>query len=257
MTDVPSPTPRTSASGAAHPRRRGRALRRVLPLLASAATVAVTVSACSSWSSMTGGPEPTAAPAPPPSDGSFTNRVKSFFSGDSGKLSSPPPSATTGAAAAEIDCPGVEYRQGAATWTVNGPAAENSALSVKYQVSFLQAGRECIAAGPNVTFKVGVQGRIVVGPAGGPGTLNVPLRYALVREGLEPKTLWTKLFLVPAAIQPGQGNLTWVHVEEEMTVPRPSEKEQEALVIYIGFDPDGASSARPKPAPKPKTARAR
>jgi hypothetical protein len=223
-------------------------VRRVVPLLASAA--AVTVAACSSWSSMTGGaaPEPAATASPASSDGSFTSRVKSFFSGDSGKLSSP---------AAEIECPSVEYRQGAATWAVNGPAAENAALSVKYQVSFLQVARECTATGPNVTFKVGVQGRIVVGPAGGPGTLNIPLRYALVREGRTPKTLWTKLFTIPVSIAPGQLNLQWVHVEEEMTVPRPSEQEQEALVIYVGFDPDGASSAKPKPAAKPKTARVR
>jgi hypothetical protein len=259
MIDVTNPTPRTAASDAVLPRKRGRALRRVLPLLASAATVAVTVAACSSWSGLTGGaaPEPAATTAPASSDGSFTSRVKSFFSGDSGKLSSPASSSTTGAAPAVIDCPGVEYRQGAATWAVNGPATENSALSVKYQVSFLQTARECIATGGNVTIKVGVQGRIVVGPAGGPGTLNVPLRYALVREGLEPKTLWTKLFMVPVSIQPGQLNLPWLHVEEEMTVPRPSAQEQEALVIYIGFDPDGGASAKPKPAAKPKTARAR
>jgi hypothetical protein len=46
-------------------------------------------------------------------------------------------------------------------------------------------------------------------------------------------------------------------VEEEMTVPRPSIEEQEALVIYVGFDPSGAGSSKPKPAAKPKTARAR
>lgn len=252
MTDV---TNSSLPSATCRPAFRGRTLRRVWPLLV---TVAVTSAGCSSWSSVTGGPEPAAATAAAPSDGSFTSRVKSFFSGDSGKLNSPPPSAaTTGAAAAtEIDCPPVDYRQGAATWTVNGTAAENAALGVKYQVSFLQTARECIAAGPNMTIKVGVQGRIVVGPSGGPGTLNVPLRYALVREGLEPKTLWTKLFMVPVAIQPGQYNLPWLHVEEEMTIPRPSEQVQDALVIYIGFDPDGASSVKQKPAAKPKTARA-
>jgi hypothetical protein len=262
MNDVTSPTSPAAASDAVLSRRHGTALRRALPLLASAATVAVTVAACSSWSSMTGGaaPEPAAATPPAPSEGSFTSRVKSFFSsGDSGKLSSPPPSSTTGAAAAsaEVECPNVEYRQGAATWAVNGPATENAALSVKYQVSFLQAARECIATGGNLTVKVGVQGRIVLGPAGGPGTLNVPLRYALVREGLEPKTLWTKLFMVPVSIEPGQLNLPWVHVEEEMTVPRPSAQDQEALVIYIGFDPDGASAKPAKAAVKPKTARTR
>jgi hypothetical protein len=261
MMDVTSPAPRTASAIAVLPRKR--AVHRILPLLASAVTVAVTAAACSSWSGLTGGaaPEATATAPPASSDGSFTSRVKSFFSGDSGKLSSPAPSSTTGAAAStEIECPSVEYRQGAATWAVNGPATENNALSVKYQVSFLQTARECIAAGGNVTIKVGVQGRIVVGPAGGPGTLNVPLRYALVREGLQPKTLWTKLFVVPVSIEPGQLNLPWLHVEEEMTVPRPSDQELEAMVIYVGFDPDGATSAKPKPARpagKPKTARTR
>jgi hypothetical protein len=240
-------------------RDRGGALYRVLPPLAGAATVAVTVAACSSWSSLTGGPAPEpAATTAPAQDGSFSSRVKSFFSGDSGKLSSAAPSSTTGAAASsDIECPGVQYRQGAATWTVNGPAVENSALSVKYQGSFLQAARECIVTGGNLTIKVGVQGRIVVGPAGSPGTLNVPLRYALVREGLQPQTLWTKLFMVPVSIQPGQPNLPWIHVEEEMMIPRPTDEDLDRYVIYIGFDPDGATSSKPKPAPKPKTARAR
>jgi hypothetical protein len=253
VTNPPSRLPRNC---------RRAALRRVWPPLAGLATVAVSVAACSSWSSLTGGtaPEPavTTAPPPPSSDGSFTGRVKSFFTGGTAQLSAPAPSSTTGAAATtEIECPGVEYRQGAASWSVNGPAGENAALSLRYQASFLQSARECIVSGPNLTIKVGVQGRLVVGPAGSPGTINVPLRYALVREGLEPKTLWTKLFMVPVSIPPGQLNLPWIHVEEEMTVPRPSDQDLEAVVIYIGFDPEGATAAKPKPAPKPKPKTAR
>ena len=260
MIDETRPILRIVMSCLTFRRNRGGALFGVLPHLAGAATVAVTVAACSSWSSLTGGPAPEpAATTAPASDGSFASRVKSFFSGGAGSAGSSAPSFTTGAAASsDIECPGVQYRQGAATWTVNGPAAENSALSVKYQGSFLQAARECIVAGGNLTIKVGVQGRIVVGPAGSPGTLNVPVRYALVREGLQPQTLWTKLFMVPVSIQSGQSNLPWIHVEEEMMIPRPSAEDLERYVIYVGFDPDGAtSSSKPKPAAKPKTARAR
>jgi hypothetical protein len=84
------------------------------------------------------------------------------------------------------------------------------------------------------------------------------LRYALVREGLEPRTLWTKLFMVPVTIPDNQLNLPWLHVEEEMTVPLPPADEVEAYVVYIGFDPDGATPPKPvKPAAKPKTARTR
>src|SRR6202035_1007061 len=149
------------------------------------------------------------------------------------------------------NCPSVEYRQGAATMAVNSPGSENTALNLRYQASFTQTARECMLRGNNLTIKVGVQGRIVVGPAGGPGPISIPLRYALVREGLQPRTLWTKLFIVPVTIPQNQLNLPWIHVEEEMTVPLPPGDEIDSYVIYIGFDPDGAAAQQPaKPAPK-------
>jgi hypothetical protein len=233
---------------------------------AGAAAVAATLAGCSSFGSLTGensppppAPASTGSTAPASSNASFTSRVKSLFSGDSGNLNSAAPQAAAGAAAtaADINCPSVEYRQGAATMAVNSPGSENAALGLRYQASFAQTARECILRGNDLTIKVGVQGRVVVGPAGGPGPISIPLRYALVREGSEPKTLWTKLFMVPVTIPESQLNLPWLHIEEEMTVPRPSGDEIDAYVIYIGFDPDGAASAKPKPAAKPRSARTR
>ena len=154
-----------------------------------------------------------------------------------------------------MDCPPVEYRQGAATLVVNGTGGEGSALGLRYQGNFVQTARECQLGGGQLTIKVGVQGRIVVGPAGAPGQITIPLRYALVREGQEQKTIWTKLFMVPVAVPGGQLNVPFIHVEEEMTVPNPPPAELDAYVIYIGFDPEGANA--PKPAAKPKTARAK
>ena len=66
-----------------------------------------------------------------------------------------------------------------------------------------------------------------------------------------PRTLWTKLFIVPVTIPQNQLNLPWLHIEEEMTVPLPPGDEIDSYVIYIGFDPDGAAAQQPaKPAPK-------
>jgi hypothetical protein len=233
------------------------ALRWCWRLPAVAATVAVTLAACSSFGGLTGdsAPPAPASTAPASSNVSFASRVKAFFSGDSGNLNSP--ALQSAAGTTEIECPGVEYRQGAATLAVNNPGAENTALSLRYQASFTQTARECILGGNSLTIKVGVQGRVVVGPAGGPGAINIPLRYALVREGAEPRTLWTKLFMVPVTIPENQLNLPWLHIEEEMTVPRPSGDEIETYVIYIGFDPEGGGAAKPKPAAKPRVARPR
>jgi hypothetical protein len=242
--------------------RHERALCRHGLTAAGAAMVAAMLAACSSTGGVSGDSAPPApastASTPPPasSNASFASRVKSFFSGGSGNLNSPAPQPAAGTAAADIECPSVEYRQGAATLAVNTPGADNTALSLRYQASFTQTARECILRGNNLIIKVGVQGRVVIGPAGVPGSIAIPLRYALVREGTEPKTLWTKLFMVPVTIPANQLNVPWLHVEEEMTVPRPSADEVEAYVIYIGFDPEGVA-AKPKPAAKPKVVRPR
>jgi hypothetical protein len=208
-------------------------------------------------------PPPAAAAATAPSaassDSSFTGRVKSLFAGPSYDLTfGATPRAPVTPPSSQVNCPFVDYRQGAATLTINAPNADNPALGLRYQGSLVQTARECFLHGNALTIKVGIEGRIVVGPAGGPGSVTVPLRYALVREGLEPKTIWTKLFLVPVAIPEGQLNVPFVHVEEEMTVPMPPSAELDTYVIYIGFDPEGAAPppAKPKPA-KSKTARSR
>jgi hypothetical protein len=204
-------------------------------------------------------PPPTAtatATASAPTSTSFTSRVKGWFTGDSGQPLAAAPSQTQ--ASTDFDCPTVDYRQGAATLTVNDPKAENVALSLKYQASFMKTARECDVHGDMVTIRVGVQGRVVVGPAGAPGTVTVPLRYALVREGIEPRTLWTKLFAIPVPMSGSQLNVPFTHVEEEMTVPIPSRGELAAYIIYIGFDPDGLKPAeKEKPVAKPRAARAR
>jgi hypothetical protein len=60
---------------------------------------------------------------------------------------------------------------------------------MKYQVTIGTTAREC-RMGPNnmVQVKVGMQGRVILGPEGGnPGTINVPLRFAVVQENREER----------------------------------------------------------------------
>lgn len=204
-----------------------------------------------------GGGTETTASAPSSTDSSFSTRVRSLFSGSSGgSLAAAPGAATPPSpgtpSSTDVNCPSVEYRQGAATLAINAPEVTNSALSLRYQGSFLQTARECIVRGGDLTIKVGVQGRIVAGPAGAPGAITLPLRYALVREGISPRTIWTKLYTVPVTMAQSELNTLFTHTEEEMTVPLPSAVELDAYVIYIGFDPDGAAPPKPPPRAKPK-----
>ena len=36
-------------------------------------------------------------------------------------------------------------------------------------------------------MKVGIQGRVILGPSGRPGQIEVPLRIAVVQEGASPR----------------------------------------------------------------------
>jgi hypothetical protein len=179
----------------------------------------------------------------------FSDRISDFISGPKPQ---PPATASGALSAEEIDCPRVDIRQGTSTLSVVDPKAESSALGLRYQGTIVRTARECTVHDKMVTIRVGVQGRIIVGPAGGPGSLTVPLRYALVKEGIEPKPIYTKLYSVPVTVESGQSNALYNHVEESMTVPMPSLIDFEDYVIYVGFDPQGAEKKPARPAAKPR-----
>jgi hypothetical protein len=167
----------------------------------------------------------------------LTEKFSSLFS----TSAAPTSQAAAETALAEHECPALDIRQGASTLIVNAPAAEPSALTVRYQTSFTRAARECAVVGRSMTMKVGIQGRVIVGPAGGPGKLDVPLRIAVVHESAEPKTIMTKLQRIPVVVGDGQTNVPFTHIEEALTFPLPPRGTLESYIVYIGFDPLGAS----------------
>jgi hypothetical protein len=199
-------------------------------------------------------PAPTAAPAsgpqaaPAPSTGQrLKDDISNFFSGSSANA----PQAVAGATP-DVDCPYIEIREGASTLTVNA-GTDNSAMSLKYQGTFVRGARQCAVVAGQMVMKVGVEGRIILGPAGGPGEVNVPLRIAVVDRAVAgSKTIITKLIVIPVTVESANANPTFTHVEDNVTFPMPPGGEIDNYIVYIGFDPL-ATQPQEKPAkPKPK-----
>lgn len=175
----------------------------------------------------------------------------SFFA----TLSAKSPQAVAGAQP-DVNCPAVEVRRGASTLAI-GPNGDTSAMAVKYQGSFVREARECAVLGGNMVMKIGVEGRLVVGPSGGPGQVDVPLRIAVVQETASNMTpIVTKLIHVAVAVNAGQGNVPFTHVEEGLSFPLPNPTTAlDDYVVYVGFDPLAAQAQeqqKEKPKPKPK-----
>jgi hypothetical protein len=192
-----------------------------------------------------GGPAAATTSASAPS--AVSDQRFALFGFGEGDKKPPQPGATE---TPEIDCPGVEIRQGASTFQQSGADTGSSALSLRYQANFIRFARECALRDGNVVMKVGIEGRVIIGPAGAAGQLALPVRLAVVKEGLEPRTIWTKFYMVPVVMPPGQPNVLFTHVEEDMSFPNPPGDELDKYVVYVGFDPDSAEAEKKKPVPK-------
>jgi hypothetical protein len=210
-------------------RRRGR--RRAAVLIVGAGLL----SGCSSPSGGIG----SADPSP-----SFGSRFSSFFSSATPGVSQP---ASPTPSAPDIDCPGVDIRAGASTLNIAAKSGDATAGDLRYQLSFGQTARECIVQGGTMSIKVGVQGRVILGPMGGPGQVTVPLRYAVVREGPQPRTIVTKFKRVQVVVAPDQTYVQFIDVEDALTFPVPAGSEIDAYVVYVGFDEIGDKNEK-KPA---------
>jgi hypothetical protein len=148
----------------------------------------------------------------------------------------------------DIECPTVEYRVGAASLSLTAPG-EQTTSSVRYLLSFTQTARECFVSAGTITMKVGVEGRIVVGAAGGAGNVDVPIRYAVVKEGPEPQTIVSKFQQTQVAVPPDTGNVAFINIVDDIAFPIPPGGDIDAYVVYVGFDPQGAPRGPAKRGP--------
>lgn len=102
---------------------------------------------------------------------------------------------------------------------------------VVWQASFGQTARECAYDQEgNLTVKVGVSGRVIVGPKGNPGDLAVPFKIAVVK--FREAALATESHSIAVTIPPN-GSTTFSEVRE-ITVPSPGRERD--YVVYVGFD---------------------
>ena len=195
-------------------------------------------------------PGPTPTPAPEPTASSWS--ISNFFAGSSGTSRQ-----TVTGAAPSVNCPPVEVREGASTLAI-GPPGDTTTMNLRYQGTFTREARECTVVDGNMVMKIGVEGRVIVGPAGGVGQVDVPLRLAVVQEtpgGTRP--IATKFMRIPVAIANTDQGGVFTHIEDAMTFPLPTPFAALGdYVVYVGFDPVTAAAqdkeAQPKPKPKGK-----
>lgn len=186
--------------------------------------------------------------ASPASAQSLSDRFKSLFGGSS-EPAPGTPAAPAEEADSDLSCPPVTIRAGASTYAVAAPGKQAVGSDLRYQASITRTARECTVNSGQITGRIGIQGRVIAGPAGAPSTVTVPMRVAVVQTGVQEKTIATKAFQTTVTMAE-DGSVPFTLIAEDVTYPAPRGDVGDSYVFYIGFDPQAL-----KPEPKPKAPR--
>jgi hypothetical protein len=170
---------------------------------------------------------------------SLTDRFKNLFGGksdDQPAQSKPAPAPGQPAADDDLDCPQVTVRAGASTYGVGATGKPAVGNDVRFQASITKMARECTRNGGEITARIGIQGRVIAGPAGAPPSVEVPIRIAVVQGGVGEKVIASKAYRTTVAMA-DSGSVPFTFVAEDLVYPVPSAAVADSYIFYVGFDP--------------------
>ena len=130
------------------------------------------------------------------------------------------------------ECPPILVRDGAETFSrYSGAGRDPSKL--QFQAVIERQSRNCVVSNGRITVKMGVVGRLLLGPAGSEKSVTVPLRFAVERDNV---AMFTEKYNIPVNITPPEQSAEFVKVIENVAIPYVG---GENIVIWVGFDPKG------------------
>ncbi len=190
--------------------------------------------------------------AAPASAQSFTDKLKGFFGGGSKPEEQQQPQTDPSEPQPDLDCPQVAIRAGASTYAVAAPGKPAIGNDVRYQATITKMARDCTKVNGEITARIGIQGRVIAGPAGAPPSIEVPLRVAVVQGGVGEKVIATKAYRTTVNMGEDE-SVPFTFVAEDLVYPIPTGRDADKYIFYVGFDPQLVSAAdKPKVVKKKK-----
>jgi len=128
-------------------------------------------------------------------------------------------------------CPDVNLREGTAYFRAYEKGGDNDPTKVIHQASLVDTTRQCRVDGDQLVMTVAASGRLVAGPAGGPGDISLPIRVVVV-EG--ETVLYSELVQQAVLLPSGTTTTQFIHTNPTVTFPSTSGR---TAKVFIGFDP--------------------
>jgi hypothetical protein len=150
--------------------------------------------------------------------------------------------AAPGTQVRHIFCPEVVVLEGTAASQAYAGTPPSSA-NLRYQYALDDTARECMLDGDQLAIKIGVAGKVLLGPAGSPGGFSVPVRMAVLREH-DNQPIVSKLYRAAVTVAAGETRADFTIVSEPLRVPFIKDHAEDDYTIKVGID-EGASADKP------------
>lgn len=126
-------------------------------------------------------------------------------------------------------CPPIRIRAGAEYYRSYAGNRSSDPSALRFQGVLDRASRNCVSSNGAITIDMGVVGRVIVGPSGSDGTVAVPLRFAIQRDGL---AVFSERYDISVNASSASAN-EFSYTVEDVAIPYVG---GETITIFVGFD---------------------
>ena len=137
---------------------------------------------------------------------------------------------TSALPAIATECPPIKVKPGAEALFYYGKGRVGNPRDLNYQAVIDKQSRNCVVSAGLITVRMGMVGRVLIGPAGSQKSVDVPVRFTVERDNL---AMFSEKYAIPVAIDPTTQSAEFVKVVENVAIPYTG---GEQYVIWVGFD---------------------
>lgn len=141
-----------------------------------------------------------------------------------------------------VVCPPISILDGTADDRVYGKGDQTNA-NLRYQFSINDIARDCHIENGQMTLRVGVAGKVLLGPVGGPGNYAAPIRVAIIRRAND-EPVASKLYQLPVSVPAGNTEAPFTLIADDLIIPYSYANVQLDFEIKVGFDPNDPASQK-------------
>lgn len=129
------------------------------------------------------------------------------------------------------ECPPIRVRTGGEALFSYANNKIGDARALKFQAVIDKQSRNCVVSNGLITVKMGVVGRLLLGPNGEQRDYTLPIRFAVERDG---QAVFTQRYDLPVQVTAPSQSEEFVKVVENVAIPYLG---GEDIIIWVGFDP--------------------